>query len=175
MNRSTRGLAEMLGTVALCASAVLSDVAHAQAQSRSLKDEIVGTWSAVSQHVDQDGKRLEPFGPNPKGIVVYDSHGRFVLVLQRASLPKFASNNRLTGTVEENRAIVQGSIAYFGTYSIDENEKKINIHYDGSTYPNLDGEDQIRNVSISGDELTTISPVSAVGGGTVNLVLRRVK
>lgn len=76
-----------------------------------MKEEIVGTWSAVSQYVDQDGKKLEPFGSNPKGIVVYDRHGRFVLVLQRAALPRFASNNRLTGTAEENKAIVQGSIA----------------------------------------------------------------
>lgn len=51
----------------------------------------------------------------------------------------------------------------------------MNIHYDGSTYPNWDGEDQIRNISDSGDELTMISPVSAVGGGTVHFVLRRVK
>lgn len=175
MYRSTPGLAAMLGAVALCASAVLSDVAHAQPQSRSLKEEIVGTWSAVSQYVDQDGKKLEPFGANPKGMVVYDSNGRFVLVLQRASLPRFVSNNRLTGSTDENKAIVQGSIAYFGRYSIDEVGKKINIHYEGSTYPNWDGEDQIRLISIAGDELTTISPVSAVGGGTVHLVLWRVR
>lgn len=135
----------------------------------------MGTWSAVSQYVDQDGKILEPFGSNPKGMVVYDSHGRFVLVLQRATLPKFESNNRMTGTAEENKAIVQGSIAYFGTYSIDENDRKINLHYNGSTYPNWDGEDQFRFISITDDELKIISPVSAVGGGTVHLVLRRVK
>jgi hypothetical protein len=175
MNRPERRLAGVLVIVALCTSAFLYDVAHAQAQSASLKEEIVGTWLAVSQYVDQDGRRLEPFGSNPKGIVVYDSQGRFVLVLQRAGLPRFASSNRLTGTAEENKAIVQGSIAYFGTYTIDEAEKKINIHYDGSTYPNWDGEDQVRNISISGDELTTISPVSAVGGGTVHLVLRRAR
>ena len=120
-------------------------------------------------------KKLEPFGSNPKGMVVYDSNGRFILVLQRAKLPKFASNNRMTGTPEENRAIVQGSIAYFGRYSIDESNRKINLRYDGSTYPNWDGEDQTRLIELSGDELKIISPVSAVGGGTVNLVLRRVK
>lgn len=156
-------------------SAVLSEGSRAQQQPLSLKGQIVGTWSAVSQYVDQDGKILEPFGSNPKGMVVYDSHGRFVLVLQRATLPKFESNNRMTGTAEENKAIVQGSIAYFGTYSIDENDRKINLHYNGSTYPNWDGEDQIRFISITDDELKIISPVSAVGGGTVHLVLRRVK
>src|SRR5262249_52921942 len=35
----------------------------------------------------------------------------------RSDLPKFASNNRDMGTPEENKAVVQGSITYFGTYS----------------------------------------------------------
>jgi hypothetical protein len=96
-------------------------------------------------------------------------------VLQRACLPKFASNNRMAGTAEENKAIVQGSIAYFGRYSVAEKERKLNLHYDGSTYPNWDGEDQSRLIAISGDELEIVSPVSAVGGGIVHLALRRVR
>lgn len=155
------------------ALAVLGVAASAPALGQTLKDQIVGTWLAVSQYVDQDGKRLEPFGPDPKGMVVYDANGRFILLLQRASLPKFASNNRMTGTADEAKAIVQGSIAYFGRYTVNEQERKINLHYDGSTFPNWDGEDQTRLVEISGDELKIISPVSAVGGGTVHLVLKR--
>lgn len=143
------------------------------AGGQALKDQIVGTWLPVSQYVDQDGKKVEPFGPDPKGMVVYDVNGRFVLVLQRAGLPKFASNNRMTGTSDENKAIVQGSIAYFGRYSVNERERKINLHYEGSTFPNWDGNDQTRLVQIAGDDLTIISPVSAVGGGTVHLLLKR--
>ena len=135
----------------------------------------MGTWTAVSQYVDQDGRKLEPFGSDQKGMAVYDRDGRFVFVLQRRSLPKFASNNRLAGTAEENKAIVQGSIAYFGRYSINESERKIQFHYDGSTYPNWDGEDQTRLIAISGDEMKIVSPVSTVSGGIVNLILRRVK
>jgi hypothetical protein len=81
----------------------------------------------------------------------------------------------MAGTAEENKAIVQGSIAYFGTYSVDEKEGKIKLHYDGSTYPNWDGEDQTRLIAVTGDELKIVSPVSAVGGGVVHLVLRRAK
>ena len=143
--------------------------------AQSLREQIIGTWLAISQYVDQDGKKLEPFGPDPKGMVIYDANGYFVLVLQRATLPKFQSNNRLAGTAEENRAIVQGSIAYFGKYSIDESGHKITLHYEGSTFPNWDGDDQVRLVEIAGDELNLISPVSAVGGGTVHLRLRRAK
>jgi len=172
MGKSTRNFRSALSVVAVALGTVMPAVVFAQ---QGLKEQIVGTWTPVSQYVDQDGKRLEPFGTNPKGIVIYDSNGRFVLVLQRASLPKFVSSNRMAGSPEENKAIVQGSIAYFGSYSVDEKEQKINIHYDGSTYPNWDGEDQVRLISIKGDELSIVSPVSAVGGGSVHLMLRRAK
>jgi len=171
MKTRLRGLTGIFLIAFVVVGVFLSTVSYAQ----SLKEQVVGTWTAVSQYVDQNGKKLEPFGSNPKGMVVYDANGRFVLVLQRAMLPKFASNNRMTGTAEENKAIVQGSIAYFGQYSIDEKEHKINLHYDGSTYPNWDGDDQTRLIAVSGDELQIISPISAVGGGIVHLVLRRVK
>ena len=172
MDRSTRKLRSALSIVAIALGIVIPEAAFAQ---QGLKEQIIGTWTPVSQYVDQDGKHLEPFGTNPKGIVVYDGKGRFVLVLRRATLPRFASSNRMTGSPEENKAIVQGSIAYFGSYSVDEKEQKINIHYDGSTYPNWDGEDQVRLISIKGDELSVVSPVSAVGGGSVHLLLRRAK
>jgi hypothetical protein len=38
-------------------------------------------------------------------------------------LPKFASGNRLQGSDAENNAIVRGSLAYFGTYTVDEADK----------------------------------------------------
>ena len=154
--------------------AVISIYLSGTSNAQSLKEQIVGTWTAVTQYVDRGGRRVDSFGSNPKGMVIYDAKGRFILVLQRATLPKFASNNRLTGTAEENKAIVQGSVAYFGTYSIDEKEHKINLHYDGSTYPNWDGENQTRLVEISGDDLKVVLPVSD-SGGAVYLVLRRIR
>lgn len=163
------------GACAAVAALLTLGLTSAAGAQQSLKDRIVGTWTPVSQYVDQDGKRNEPFGVNPKGITIYDRNGRFVQMLQRASLPRFASSNRMTGSDEENRAMVQGSIAYFGRYSVNEAEQKIHLHYDGSTYLNWDGEDQVRLISITGDELTTVSAVSAVGGGSVHLTLKRVE
>ena len=123
MDSSTRKLPSVLSIMAMALCTAIPAVVFAQ---QGLKEQIVGTWTPVSQYVDQDGKRLEPFGSNPKGIVVYDSNGRFVLVLQRASLPKFVSSNRMTGSPEENKAIVQGSIAYFGP-STKRNTRSISI------------------------------------------------
>ena len=172
MHQQTGSRKKVLSMLVVLLGVAMSGPLNAQ---QNLREQIVGTWSASSQYVEQDATKTEPFGANPKGMAIYDNNGRFIFVLQRATLPKFASANRLTGTPEENKAIVQGSIAYFGRYSINEEERKIRLHYDGSTYPNWDGEDQIRSIVISGDEMTIISPTSTVGGGSVHLVLRRMK
>ena len=87
------------------------------------------------------------------GLSLPDEAGQFMLILQRVMLPRFASDNRMSGTAEENKAVVQGSIAYFGTYAIDEAKGTISLRYDGTTYPNWDGDTQERLVFVSGNEV----------------------
>ena len=76
----------------------------------------------------------------------------------RSDLPKFASKNRITGTPEENKAIVHGSIAYFGTYSIDEATHVFTVNIEGNTVPNFTGRAQTRILSFDGDEVTYSIP-----------------
>jgi hypothetical protein len=146
-------------------------------QQRSLKEQVVGTWIIVSvDNMRDDGSKTELFGPNPKGILIYTSDGHFTLVNMRGDLPKFAAKNRDQGTPEENKAVVQGSIAYFGTYTVDEADKIISARIEGSTYPNfIGGPDQKRLVtSVTADELTFVNP-AASAGGKLQLVWKRVK
>lgn len=144
-------------------------------QTAPLTDSLTGTtWTLVSVYNEQDGKRTEPFGPNPRGIFILDRGGRFVQFFLRTGLPKFASNNRAAGTPEENKAVVQGSNAYFGTYSISTKDALMTMQIDGSTFPNWDGSTQKRLVNLKGDELTLTNPTAAVGGTGVS-VWKRVK
>jgi hypothetical protein len=106
---------------------VRADIALAQ----SAKD-LVGTWQLVSNVIDQGGKKIDQFGPNPHGILYFESNGALVIV--RDGLPKFANNGRLNGTPEENKAVVEGSIAHFGPYSVRGNSIVFNV--DHSTFPN---------------------------------------
>ena len=125
MDRTTRKRHSALMIVAMALGVAVPGAVFAQ---QGLKEQIVGTWTPVSQYVDQDGKRIEPFGSNPKGIVVYDGKGRFVLVLQRASLPRFVSSNRMTGSAEENKAIVQGALLISAVIpSTSKNRRSISI------------------------------------------------
>ena len=120
MSRSSSSHKEVLSALVVLLGAATTGPLDAQ---QGLRDQIVGTWSASAQYVEQDAKRIEPFGANPKGMAVYDDKGRFILLLQRATLPSFASGNRMAGTPDENQAVVQGSIGYFGKYSINEQER----------------------------------------------------
>jgi Lipocalin-like domain len=154
MNRCFCALTLCLGLVTFGNNAV----------AQSAKD-LVGTWTPVS---------VEAYGPNPKGLLIFDANGRFSIILMRPDLPKFASNKRDAGTAEENKAIVGGSLAYYGTYSLSGNE--LTLRTEGCTFPNWTGMDQKRtNVSITGDELKYSNNAPSAGGGTAHLVWRRAK
>src|SRR5262249_3897240 len=60
-------------------------------------------------------------GPNPKGLAIFDPGGHFVIVVSRSDLPRFASSARMQGTAAENKAIIEGSFAIFGTYQVRDN------------------------------------------------------
>lgn len=145
----------------------------ATAQNAGSKDQIVGVWTLVSEDVTMaDGSHTAPFGTNPKGIVIFDPSGHFALQLMRSDLPKFASNNRTLGTAEENKAVVQGLLSEFGTYSVSDGNMV--FHLEGCSFPNWIGGDHQRPFTISGDQLTW-KTVGASGGGTAVLVWKRAK
>ena len=139
--------------------------ASSGAQQKSLKEQVIGTWISVSNtNTATNGTKTELFGPNPKGLLIFESNGRFSLVNMRSDLPKFGTNNRATGTADENKAVVQGSIAYFGTYSVNEADKSFTVQVEGATFPNWTGTAQKRGLSISGDELAFVNAAGSSGG-----------
>jgi hypothetical protein len=145
------------------------------AQQKSLKEQVVGNWMLVSTtNTATNGTKSELFGPNPKGLMIFESNGRFSQISMRADLPKFGTNNRATGTAEENKSVIQGSIAYFGTYSVNEADKSFTIQVEGATFPNWSGTAQKRGLSISGDELT-FSNAGGSTGGSNDVKWKRVK
>ena len=150
---------------------------NAIAQQKSLKEQLVGTWTLVSaDSVGKDGSKAEVFGPNPKGTVIYTSDGHFALVQMRSDLPKLASNSRDRGTPEENKAVVQGSITYFGTYAVNEAEKVITLQLEGSSFANLvGGAEQKRLItSLTADELKFANPRTP-SGATLEVCWKRAR
>jgi len=76
----------------------------------------------------------------------------------RSDLP----NNRAKGSIEENAAVLQGSIGYFGTYALSGDNLK--MHIVGSTYPNWINTDQTHIVRREGDRLTWQNAAASAGG-----------
>ena len=153
-------------------SAVFSSVAASRVNAQTAQD-IVGTWTLVSAVVQQGGTKTDTFGPNPSGTLMFGSDGHYALIFLRRDLPKVASNNRTSETPDESRAIAQGSVAHFGTYTVAEADKTLVLHVESSTFPNWDGAEQRRAFSLSGDELTYTSPGST--GVATQVTMRRVK
>jgi Lipocalin-like domain len=160
----------LIGGFAFCAG-------PAAAQSSSLRQQLVGPWTYVANYnIQPDGTRTEPQGPQGvgKGIFLLDPGGRFAWTLIRSDIPKFASNNRQQGTDEENRAVVRGSLAFYGTYEVDEASKSLIMRIESSSFPNFNGAEQRRSLKLEGDELTVINPAGA-SGGTAYVMWKRVK
>jgi hypothetical protein len=149
------GFRRLATTTMLClAIAVAADGAAGQQPSKSAREQFVGTWTLVSIHyVHPDGSKVDPFGPDAKGMLVFDGTGRFGTQIMAADRPKFASNNRMLGTPEENKATTQGVVAYFGTYSVSEADRILTLHIERSSFPNWNGTDQKRSFSFAEDEL----------------------
>jgi len=178
MNWPIKGVSSALSVVAVLAVGTLFGASEVRAQEKGAgyAKQIQGSWNLVSIYNEQDGKKTDVFGPNPRGSLLLTPDGRFSWILMQASLPKFASNARQKGTAEENQAVVQGSIAFFGRYSVvSDKEQTINLHVEGSTFPNWDGQDQKRIVTVNGDELKVVNPTPSLGGGTNHLIWKRAK
>jgi hypothetical protein len=141
-----------------------SDV-WAKVKVGTLDKQIQGTWVIVSLQVEKDGEKIDAFGANPRGSMILTPNGRFSVILMNASLPKFAANNRVKGTTEENQAVAQGSLAYFGSYKITSaKEHMVTFNIEGSTFPNWDGFEQKLVMTVTGDEMKVLNPTAAIGG-----------
>jgi hypothetical protein len=164
--------ATLATTTALCLAVGLS-ASDALAQQKSRKEQLVGTWTLVSSdQVRPDGSKLRQFGANPNGINVFDANGRFFLMMASADNLRIASNDRSMTKSEEDGLIVE-SIAYYGTYTLNEEVNVISLHLDASTFPNQVGTDQKRSItSLTANELTYSSP-AAKSGDQVHQVWKR--
>jgi Lipocalin-like domain len=103
-------------------------------------EKLVGTWILISiDTVSLDGTRRPLYGENPKGVVIYTSDGYFSLMQARVDLPKLKSGLPSKATPDEAKAVIAGSIAYYGRYSLDEGSGVLSLDIHASTFANLTG------------------------------------
>ncbi len=123
--------------------------------------ELLGAWRLVSyeDREDPDGEWNNPFGPNPKGLVIYHPSG--VLAVQ-----VMADDGPPSGLAY---------VSYFGTFKIIEARDEAGVtagvvehHVEAGSMAELLEEDEERPFEVSGDRLV-------LGDGrTWRRVLRRI-
>ena len=100
-------------------------------QQKSLKELIVGTWLLESVYDQtQDGVKHNPWGDGVKGQANYTSDGHFSWMIMSADRPKANTSPRIP---------VGQAIAYWGTYTVNEEAKTLTGKLERCTFPQWDG------------------------------------
>lgn len=177
MNKSIHKMMDVASVAAALAVAALSGTSNAWAQQKASEAQkpIIGVWKLVSAvNTGADGVvKTGSFGPNPRGMIIFTSSGHYAVVNTHPDLPKFASGNRLQGTPEENKAVVQGSNSSFGTYTVSADGKVLTLEIEGGTWAHWNGTEQKRDLTLKGDDMKY--SLAASRGGRSELAFKRVK
>jgi Lipocalin-like domain len=165
-----------LTQIAAGALALAFSLGSAAAQ-QDLRDKLIGTWTfVVAEITAANGQKSFPFGETPKGLLVFTPDGHFSQIHIASDVPKIASNNRLNGTAEEYAAIMRRSLSMFGTYKVDEAKKTVTFEIVSSTYPNVQGQSQLRTIDkLTDDEFVNSNPEVGGGRGSAFNLYKRVK
>jgi lipocalin-like protein len=161
-------LASLVGT------ALIAAAPQAVSQQTDLKKSVIGGWTLVSAYNEKDGQKTEMFGSNPQGYMTFGQNGRFSFqAFQPGKATNFAGKTRPKATPAEAHAVVLSSIAYFGTYKVNEKDGVMDWNIEQSTFPNIVGPTK-RTAKLAGDELTLTNP-GARAGGVNHFVWKRAK
>ena len=135
---------------------------------------LVGTWRLVEfADLDKDGKWQCRFGKRPAGYFVYDATGHVHIQIMKvpalAPFPEAKLNDGNLPSPEHAIAAYTAYVAYFGTYTVDEETRVVTHHVEGSLAPDFIDTDQPRPFKLEGDRLE-------IGDGkTWRRVLQRVR
>lgn len=141
---------------------LLPAAALAQSVEKSVDKQIIGAWRLVSLYNEEGGVKRHPYGEKPVGLFVFDRYGNVMQFLSKPDLPKFAVANRLKGTDQEYRQVMESMLSGFGTYTVSGSS--VTIRWLASSYPNRAGTTETRTYKIVGNELQGINPTAASGG-----------
>ena len=117
---------------------------------------VIGTWELERiDLLDETGQVLPTPDPpsfgslDPVGQAVFNEEGFIGLTIMQRERP-FGSSY----TADEAIADLTGYVAFFGTYTLDEEASRIDVEYKGHRNPVLTGQSNSHQVELSGDTLT---------------------
>jgi Lipocalin-like domain len=113
----------------------------------------IGAWRLVSVELrDSVGAVTYPYGPDAVCMLIYSRDGSMSVAIMRAGRTRFAADDLLLGSKEEQAAAAAGYISYAGRYEV---RAGIVVHrVEISLFPNWIGTEQVRFYAFAGDRLT---------------------
>jgi hypothetical protein len=97
-------------------------------------------------------------------LLIYAPDGRMAVQITGPNRPEISTDDPLGGDVTARADAYSGYLAYFGTYSVQDETVVHSI--DGSSFPNWSGEQQVRPFTYTSDELVLRTPPMPVADGT---------
>lgn len=126
---------------------------------------IVGTWRLVTFEDVEDGKVIRRFGEKPNGLFVYTSDGHVIIHIANPANPNCIAPSKKSGPgkkddlalpmcgADQMRALLDGTVAYWGTYTIDAAAGEVIHHVTADLSNGYIATDQRRPFQLTGDRL----------------------
>ena len=116
-------------------------------------DDFVGTWQLVSFEIrDADGGVSYPYGQDATGYITYTPDGYMSTIIMAGGRPRFAEDDILRGSIEEQAAAARTFISYAGPYEVRGG--RVIHHVKVRLVPNWVGGTQERFYEFDGDRLS---------------------
>ena len=96
-------------------------------------------------------------GPDPEGYLCYHPAGIVSATLGDSARPPVPAGDPQSGTDDDYEKMARRFIAYAGPFSADAGNGTVTHHVDVSLFPNWQGCDQVRRVTIEGGRLSIIA------------------
>lgn len=125
------------------------------AKQTSARERLLGAWRYVGTRID--GGNWDR-GANPKGMIYYGPHGEMAV---QVAPDVRRTRAGMVMTPQEAFAALKDYIAYFGTYTVDEQAGTVTHHRLDTLQPGDNG-DLIRRYEFAGDRLILRPPNSTM-------------
>ena len=133
------------GAAAVAVVLLFAPITDAQTAPARDTARFVGTWRLVSSATT--------------GMMIYDSLGNMAAqVMPNRVRRKYAA---VEPTPEEAKDAIAGYLAYFGTYTVDEQTRIVTHHRNANINPNQVGDDVIRSYVFESNDRLVLTPAGS--------------
>jgi len=126
-----------------------------------------GSWRLVEAYAESSAGRTPfPLGDGTLGSIMYDTAGNMSAQLMSADRKPFSSRALDEVPLEEFKTAYLGYTSYYGTYTINLDEKTVTHHVEGSLAAGWVGGDQLRYFEFADGRLVLKTPPMRTVDGT---------